>query len=303
MVEPSSFPDAEVLAWVEVQVGPCQVVSRFAHDHGYSQLWRLSAGGEYLWLKMHAYPHKWAGEVHALARWTPQLGQTPRLIAWRRDPNAVLLSETDGVAAESLDLTTEAEERMWREAGEWLSKLHQIENDWLGNVQEDGTPHGEPADDPEAFVGANWQKTLRDGIASGLFTQKEIEFTEGRVREGLPTLKGERPRALHRDYTPRNWMALPDGTLTSVIDFEHARWDIRAADLNRPWDHEFRRNPRLADAFCDGYGGLPALLKEQIETLRTMLAFSTIVWATKVGDGAFAQRYRDALSRMMTTAA
>jgi Ser/Thr protein kinase RdoA (MazF antagonist) len=87
-----------------------------------------------------------------------------------------------------------------------------------------------------------------------------------------------------------------------VIDFEHARWDIRAADLNRPWDHEFRRNSRLANAFYEGYGGLNDRLCEQIETLRTMLAFSTIVWATNVGDGAFAQRYRDALGRMMRSA-
>jgi Ser/Thr protein kinase RdoA (MazF antagonist) len=150
-----------------------------------------------------------------------------------------------------------------------------------------------------AFVAANWVNTIIVGRASGLFTLDQIDFTDGRVRAGLASLRGETPRALHRDFTPRNWMAGPDGKLMSVIDFEHARWDVRAADLNRPWDHEFLRNPRLKDAFYDGYGGLPALLKEQIETLRTMLAFSTIVWATKVGDGAFAQRYRDALSRMM----
>lgn len=292
-------PDFEAMAWVEEQVGPCRVLSRFAHDHGYSQLWRLSAGNEHVWLKMHAYPHKWAGEVHALSQWGPGLGQTPGLIAWRREPNAVLLSEVAGDPAESLVLSQKAEERMWNEAGRWLSAMHAIENDWLGNIWEDGTPHGEPSLDPEAFVTANWESTLEDGIASGLFTQNEVDFTGGRVRDGLPSLKGERPRALHRDFTPRNWMAKPDGSLTAVIDFEHARWDIRAADLNRPWDNEFRRNPRLIDAFYDGYGGLPTLLREQIETLRTMLAFSTIVWATKVGDGAFAQRYRDALGRMM----
>ena len=75
---------------------------------------------------------------------------------------------------------------------------------------------------------------------------------------------------------------------------------IRAAGLNRPWDYEFLRNPRLADAFYEGYGGLSDLLREQIETLRTMLAFTTVVWATGVGDGAFAQRGRDALARMMS---
>jgi Ser/Thr protein kinase RdoA (MazF antagonist) len=296
MIEP---PDESTLAWVEEQVGPCRVESRFAYDHGYSQLWRLSTYGDHVWLKMHAHPHKWAGEVHALTAWGKPLGQTPKVIAWRREPNAVLLSEVPGTAAESLDLSRVAEERMWREAGAWLSKMHAFENDWLGNVREDGTPHGEPYEDAEAFATANWEQTLRNGIASGLFGQREIDFTEGRVRQGLPSLKGERPRAIHRDYTPRNWMALPDGSLTAVIDFEHSRWDIQAADLNRPWDHEFLRNPRLVDAFYEGYGGLSDRLREQIETLRTMLAFSTVVWATGVGDGAFAQRGRDALARMM----
>ncbi|RYG26418.1 hypothetical protein EON82_03395 [bacterium] len=292
-------PDESVLAWVEDQIGPFGVVSQFAHDHGYSQLWRLAAGGEHVWLKMHAYPHKWAGEVHALTRWGPALGKTPCGVAWRREPEAVLLSEAPGLPAESLTLDTQREERMWREAGAWLARMHTVKNDWLGNVCEDGTPHGEATTDAEAFVGANWEKTLDEGIASGLFTQSQIDFTEARVREGLPSLKGEKPRALHRDFTPRNWMVHPDGELAAIIDFEHARWDVRAADLNRPWDHEFLRNPRLKDAFYDGYGGLSPLLREQIETLRMMLAFSTIVWATKVGDGAFAQRYREALARMM----
>ena len=292
-------PDDETWAWVEGVVGKAVLLFHFAHDHGYSRLWRLESQNGKAWLKMHAYPHKWAGEVHALTRWAPELGRTPSVLAYRTDPEAVLLSEVAGVPAELLGLGGAEEERMWREAGEWLAHLHRRENDWLGNVRTDGTPQDRPVFDAETFVRANWESTLAKGKTSGLYDAAEIDYTEGAVRAGLPSLAGEKARAVHRDYTPRNWMARPDGGLEAVIDFEHARWDVRAADLNRPWDYEFLRNSRLRDAFYEGYGGLDEKLGAQIETIRTMLAFNSILWATGVGDGAFAQRYREALHRMM----
>lgn len=291
-------PDDAVLAWIKTVVGPVQVISRFAHDHGYSRLWRLRTGNDHLWLKMHAYPHKWAGEVHALTQWTPALGLTPKVLAHQADPSAVLLTETSGLPAESLDLSPQAEERMWRDAGEWLARLHRLENDWLGNIQVNGLPKDRPATDAEAFVRANWEVQLVKGRESGLFDERTLDFAGGTVADGLSALSGEKARAIHRDFTPRNWMASPNGSLQSVIDFEHARWDIRAADHHRPWDHEFRRNPRLVDAFYEGYGGLTETLRAQIDTMRTILAFTTVIWATGVGDGAFAQRARDTLARM-----
>ena len=292
-------PDDATLAWAEGLLGPVRVRSRFAHDHGYSRLWRLSTARGFVWLKMHAHPHKWAGEVHALSRWTPSLGLAPPVLGWREEPEAVLLGEVEGRAAEGVALLPEAEGRMWREAGAWLARLHARENDWLGNVRADGSPKDEAATDAEAFARANWESTLAKGRASGLFDARELELTAARVGEGLSSLKGERPRAVHRDYTPRNWMVHDDGRLAGVIDFEHARWDVRAADLNRPWEHEFRRRPRLADAFYDGYGGLDERLRAQVETLRLMLAFNSVVWATGVGDGAFARRNREALGRIL----
>jgi Ser/Thr protein kinase RdoA (MazF antagonist) len=49
----------------------------------------------------------------------------------------------------------------------------------------------------------------------------------------ITSLIGKTPHTVHRDYSPRNWMCDSKGNLTSVFDFEHARWDVRAADLNR----------------------------------------------------------------------
>jgi Ser/Thr protein kinase RdoA (MazF antagonist) len=293
------LPEDEIVQWVVERLGPIQVVSRFAHDHGYSKLWRLATNDGHAWLKMHTFPNKWGGEVHALTRWTPAIGQAPMVLAHRTEPVAVILTEVDGFPAESLALESKQEERMWREAGAWLAKLHAIENDWFGGTTVEGQPHGEPERDPTTFVRKLWNAIHENVKASGLVTGEEIHFIRGEIENGLPSFEGETPRAIHRDFTPRNWMAHPDGTLTAVIDFEHSRWDVRAMDLTRPWDYEFRRNPRLIDAFYDGYGGLDDRLKAQIETLRAMLTLSTIVWATKVNDLPFAQRYRDALDRRM----
>ncbi len=292
-------PDEATMAWVEATLGPVRILSHFSHDHGYSRLWRLESGMGRVWLKMHAHPHKWAGEVHALTRWTPSLGGTPTLLGSRTDPEAALLTEVAGEDAEPPRLDSVVEARLWREAGAWLKRLHERENDWFGNVTSDGSPHGPPAADAESHLGTQWETRLVDARRSGLLDAAEIDFTEGAMRAGLALFAGERARAIHRDYTPRNWLMSEEGRLSAVIDFEHARWDVRAADLQRPWSREFLRNPALVEAFFDGYGGLPEKLRAQIETMRIVMALTTIVWATGVGDLQFAQEGRDALHRHM----
>lgn len=293
------LPDSETLAWTESQVGPVEVMSRYAHGHGYSRLWRLRAGSEFVWLKMHTYPAKWAGEVHALTRWTPSLGLTPSVIAFTDEPRRVLLTEVTGYAAETLDLDLPAKRRMWERAGAWLRQLHAIENDWLGGVRADGTPWGEGVGDAHAFVLRGFSPRIEEGRASGLLTSDEYDFVQFGIREWLPAVVGERARAIHRDFTPRNWMAERDGTLTAVIDFEHARWDIRAAEMGRWWDWDFLHHPELVDVFFDAYGPADARLKTQIRAIRMLQAATGIVWATQVNDLPFAQHNRASLHRMI----
>src|SRR5687768_5191013 len=115
-----------VAEWVAGVLGAFRVVSRFAHDHGYSRLWRLEGGeGRFFWLKCHQYPGKWAGEVHALTRWTGPLGlDAPEVRGFRTEPLAVVLSEVAGVSGDSVGLGPEAEERLWFAAGGYLARLH-----------------------------------------------------------------------------------------------------------------------------------------------------------------------------------
>jgi hypothetical protein len=298
-MDADQLPDPETLAWVRGHVGPFEIVSRYAHDHGYSRLWRLRAGAAFFWLKMHTYPAKWAGEVHALTHWTPSLGLTPSLIAFSEEPRRVLLTEVEGHPAEKIELDLSAKRRMWEAAGHWLRQLHAIENSWLGGVREDGHPQGDSHKDPEAFVLRTFTPRIEEGRASGLLTPDEYDFVQFGIREWLPALAGERPRAVHRDFTPRNWMAKRDGTLTAVIDFEHARWDVRAAEMGRWWDWDFLHHPELIEVFFDAYGSPDERLKTQIQAIRMLQAATGIVWATRVNDLSFAQHNRASLERMI----
>jgi len=228
------LPTEDVMEWVEGVIGPARVLSRFAHVHAYSQLWRLDAGGKKVWLKMHAQERKWAGEVYALTQWTPTLGLTPEVLGYRRDPFAVLLTEVPGTDAESFSFDAPTEERIWAAAGAWLARLHAKENDWFGNAGFDGAQDGAPSYDPVSFVGATIDRRLAEAIPLNLFDGNERDFILRASRELLPSLEGETAVAIHRDYTPRNWLCDEAGHLTGIIDFEHSRWDVRAADLNPP---------------------------------------------------------------------
>lgn len=293
------LPDEETLAWVEAQVGAFEIVSRYAHDHGYSRLWRVRTGGEHLWLKMHTYPNKWAGEVQALMRWALPLGLTPRVVAWSKEPCRVLLTEISGFAPEKIELNVSAKRRMWAAAGTWLRKFHEIENDWLGAVREDGTALGDRWQDPIAFVLRSFSPRVEEGRSTGLLTHEEYEFVQFGIREWLPALAGETARAVHRDFTPRNWICERDGALTGIIDFEHARWDVRASEMSRWWDWDFLRTPELIDVFFEAYGSMDDRLRAQVQAMRLLQAATGVVWAVQVKDFPFAQHNRDTLQRMI----
>jgi Ser/Thr protein kinase RdoA (MazF antagonist) len=55
------------------------------------------------------------------------------------------------------------------------------------------------------------------------------------------------------DFTPRNLLCDAQGGV-SMIDFEHARYDLAARDLVRLSDRVWRGRPDLPDAFFTGYG-------------------------------------------------
>ncbi|MES2463655.1 MAG: aminoglycoside phosphotransferase family protein, partial [Armatimonadota bacterium] len=172
----------------------------------------------FYWLKCHQYPRKWAGEVYALTRWIPLVGlAAPRVIAHKSDTPAVLMSEMAGATGDTVDLPPHREEALWRQAGMYLARLHTLENDWFGAVNVDGSHQGMPHGDPVAFICHSIENRLIQGRDEGLFDAAEQAFIVAAANDWTPALEGEIPRAIHRDYSPRNWMVAHDGTLTGVI--------------------------------------------------------------------------------------
>ena len=223
----------------------------------------------------------------------------PMVIAFRQEPSTVVMTEMPGVDAESVEFSPAAEARLWSEAGSWLREFHSRTNEWIGEVNPDGTPGKRTTTDPTELVRAGFANRIWDGRDRGVLDAGEIAFAEEQFATGIESLVGASIHSIHRDFHPRNWLADKEGRLTAVIDFEHARWDIRAADLNRPWDKEFHRNPQLIDAFYEAYGRPNERFMAQIQTMRLYNAVTGLVWALEVGEPAFAELNRRALQRLM----
>jgi hypothetical protein len=288
-------PDTETLAWVRETLGEVRIASHFAHSHGGAQLWRLATASDHVWLKLHARRHKWEGEVHALVDWGGPL--MPRLLASR--PGAVLLTECEGDDATTL--AGSAAERMWTEAGAWLRRFHARTGTWFGNVTIGGAPNGEVSTDPTFQLTKGFTMRVRQGRDSGLLDAATIAVVEKRFLAGLDAFRDAQAHSTHRDFHPRNWLAAPDGKLTAVIDFEHARWDLLAVDHIRSWDNEFLHEPRLVEAFYSGYGEPDAQFRQQIETVRLWANVVSAVWAEEVGDSAYCRQNLEGLARIITS--
>lgn len=291
--------DEATADWVGDALGPFEIVGRFAHSHGYSRLWRVAAGSGTFWVKLHRFPGKWSGEVHALREWAPSLGLSPRVVAVRNEPPGVILTELPGTTATEVALTVDQEKALWFEAGAYAARLHERRNPWFGAIEVDGSPQGMPHENAEPFTRRTIEGRIQQGDERGVWMEAERAFIVAAMDAWLPALREAPAVAVHRDFGPRNWLVDEAGNLTGVIDWEHSRWDIRAADLSRPWDDAFLSKPYLAAEFEAGYGGFDDALRAEIRAFRFLLAVGGFVWSLQVGDEAYAKLNRAALARLM----
>jgi len=293
-----SLPSKQVDTWLREQLGEFRYVSQFSHLHAYSHLWRVESHGKFYWLKLPVQLRKFCGEVFALTQWVNGLDLVPCVNGYSADHQAILLTECPGVDAESIELSETDESQMWRDAGAWLAQMHRYENDWFGEVDLNGNCAGRSFTDPCEWVYSSIDRRVKEADPLGLFDASELDFIHGWCNEYLSSLVGERAISIHRDFTPRNWL-VQDGRLSGVIDFEHARWDLRAGDLNRTPDKEFLQKPYLRAAFFDGYGKPSDRLQNQIQIMRLFQAVGAIVWGVLVGETDYSAENRVALHRMM----
>jgi Ser/Thr protein kinase RdoA (MazF antagonist) len=139
---------------------------------------------------------------------------------------------------------------------------------------------------------------LKRGVALGCLTEAERELGR-RALTRVNMFANERPTACHRDYSPRNWLLTPEGLWSGVLDFEHARWDVRAADISHWWDLYNIEHPERGEAFLAGYGDtLTPDFVVQIVFARIMNALCRIVWATQHNDYPFEIAARQAITRI-----
>ncbi len=88
----------------------------------------------------------------------------------------------------------------------------------------------------------------------------------------------------HGDWQPRNWVT--HESVVSAIDFGRAALRPAYTDFSRLSAQQFLRDPRLEDAFLEGYGSDPRD-PEGWQRQRIREAIGTAVWAHQVGDADF----------------
>lgn len=280
-----------MLAWPAVPVpalmetvlpvtGDVVSVRDVSWDHAESAVWVIEGQVRTAVLKAHRQRRKFEQELTAYREWLPAVHgalpagiTTPELLAAREDENnALVLSFVSGEPAEDVVMSAEREQELHRLAGSFLGTLH-------------GLPY---ADADPLLLEEAYRQRLNAWLerSKGVVPSDVAARVEERFSAALPALAGAHRVRCHRDFTPRNWLASPEGV--AIIDFEHSRADWRLADLGRLWTGLWRRRPDLRQAFLSGYGReLTAEEEELLSRFSALGALSTVTWSREHGDVAF----------------
>lgn len=102
-------------------------------------------------------------------------------------------------------------------------------------------------------------------------------------------LLSHRPQSIavvptHGDWQPRNWLIC--GGVVKIIDFGRFAWRPAISDFTRLAAQQWRQDPRLEEAFFDGYGEDPRT-PDVWRMTAVHEAIGTAAWAYQVGDEAF----------------
>lgn len=283
----AAVPDP-LAEWCQAVFGRFAVVSARAAPRDGSAIWRLSADRGYVYLKAYRRVAKWNMEVHAYECWIAALeGQAPQLIAALEPPTpAILIAELPGIPLDRATLPARSERAAWRAAGAALARWHALpKGKWFGPPRRDGSPGIEsPETDPVALVASCLEDWLSRAMAANLLSASELETAKSALA-GASLFAGEPPVACHGDYRPRNWLVGPDGAWRGVIDFEHARWDLKINDLGYWWDRGgWSERADLRAAFLAGYGRLTGRERQQLRIVRILGALGRIRWGQATGD-------------------
>jgi thiamine kinase-like enzyme len=253
--------------------------------HGEASVWAVEHAGETVaFLKQHRRRSKFETELFAYRNYVPSLQPfAPHLIAIHAaEPAALLISAVAGRVVEESAWPADTEYRMHVRAAQLLRRLHEIP---VAPSEREALEHSAR----ESLE--NWL-----GRAVGYFPAAVLDWARREVEAGI----AESPPicVCHKDFSPRNWVAPPDGPL-ALIDFERTRVDYQCLDWSRLWMREWQRRPELQAAFFEGYGPLAGSWESTMRRLMVLYTVGGVVWATEHQDGEFAREQREVLERLL----
>ena len=220
--------------------------------------WIVKAGGE----SDHHLEREIRGYLQWLEPWT-RIGRAPVLRNFDTDAKVIVTSHLPGHlvlgSAEADDPET------FRQAGELLALLH--------HQSCEVDPEHEALMNRRALAWLDSPHRIAPDVEERL--RAEIASWPTPPATTVPT---------HGDWQPRNWL-VHEGEL-SVIDLGRAALRPAMTDLARLAARDFRRDPRLEEAFLAGYGSDPRE-PDAWHRARVREAIGTAAWAYAVGDEPF----------------
>lgn len=197
----------------------------------------------------------------------------------------------------------EVRRHAYRQAGRWLRIMH------------DAVPFercGRLLSYPDGWQGSSegWFEFARDQLelAERQVQRFNVPRADRRLRRRLQErlervlpeiVHTERYTLCHRDYSFRNLLARPDGTLTGIIDFEHAIAGDPIFDLHRfaacLWPQQTAQARADWQALVEGYGGLRPEEERRLLRYVAMYALTSFGYALKEQDAGY---YQECLALM-----
>jgi hypothetical protein len=284
------LPATETVAFVRDALDAAPVTWRFqarAHGPGWLARVRLSDGREAILKccgRRDAYRRERDAYRHLAAQ---RLGGTPRLLASDDARRTLLLEARPGTTDPPLDPPHASV--VHAEAGRWLARLHRAR------------PFGRDEMPLQDAYRARADRGLER--AAGPVAAADLARVRALLDAALPRLHGARRVPCQRDYAPRNWL-VADGTLTAVIDFEHARDDLAEADLIPLAREVWPERPELRAAFLSGYraaGGPADPDAPWTAALVALDAIATVAWGVRHGEATVEAHGRRSLARLLAS--
>ncbi|MDZ7704135.1 MAG: aminoglycoside phosphotransferase family protein [Trueperaceae bacterium] len=282
--------EPSLIRLVTERFGPPTGVRFCGWDHAESLVWEVRTDEQHLFVKQHRRVRKFRQELEVYRDWLPRLSppfarQVPRLLYAQETPVALLiLSAVPGRLAQDVALSTARDLDLYRRAGAFLRRLHDL-------------PYRD--DDPVPLSSATQQRAASWLRRSAPYLDRATLADLDDFFATAPAV--DLPRVpCHRDYSPRNWLVdlYEDSFDFAVIDFEHSRSDAWLVDLVKLWDGPWIRHPAREDAFFEGYGRtLTERERHQFGVFTALHAVATIGWSAQHHDAAYERHGREVLAR------